>query len=85
MEAKLASVFNPDLLAIRNDSSRHAGHAGAGEDTHFTVTLVSGIFEGMSRISRHQAVQQALAEEFSSGLHALSLRLYAPGEYNPVL
>ena len=42
--------------------------------------MVADCFTGMSRVARGRAVNEALAEEFASGLHALSLTLRAPGE-----
>jgi stress-induced morphogen len=74
--------FAPEQLRIEDDSARHAGHAGAtGEgQTHFNVLMVSPTFKGMSRVARSRTVHAALESEFTSGLHALSLTLRAPGE-----
>jgi BolA protein len=77
MRAALQQAFAPAELEIEDDSARHAGHAGAapGGETHFTVRLTTGAFEGMSRVERSRAVHLALAPEFARGLHALSLVL----------
>ena len=82
MDATLRAAFTPLHLAIEDDSSRHAGHAGAtpGGETHYTVTIVSEKFAGLSRVARSRAVHAALDAEFASGLHALALTLRAPGE-----
>ncbi|MES1203681.1 MAG: BolA family protein, partial [Pseudomonadota bacterium] len=37
-------------------------------------------FAGLSRVARQRAVNEAVREEFASGLHALALELKAPGE-----
>jgi BolA protein len=42
--------------------------------------IISKIFEGQSRVARSRAVHEALAAEFSTGLHALSLTLKTPAE-----
>jgi BolA protein len=42
--------------------------------------MVSEALEGRSRLARSRAVHDALAGEFSTGLHALSLKLRAPRE-----
>jgi BolA protein len=42
--------------------------------------MVSAAFNGQSRVARSRAVHEALAAEFKTGLHALSLRLRAPCE-----
>jgi BolA protein len=42
--------------------------------------MVSAAFAGVSRVARSRAVHEALAGEFSTGLHALALRLQSPEE-----
>jgi BolA family transcriptional regulator, general stress-responsive regulator len=78
----LHAAFAPSVLEINDDSARHAGHAGArpGGETHYSVRLVSASFQGRTRVERARAVHAALAAEFGSGLHALSLTLAAPEE-----
>ncbi len=78
----LQQGFQPQRLDIVDDSARHAGHAGAGPDgeSHFTVTIVSPAFAGLSRVERQRRVYAALAEELSGPVHALSLKALAPGE-----
>lgn len=87
--AALQTAFAPEKLEVVDDSARHAGHAGrmtqpghAGPDgeTHYNVAMTSAAFAGMSRVARSRAVHDALAAEFAGGLHALALRLKAPGE-----
>jgi stress-induced morphogen len=81
----LNQVFAPQRLEVEDDSARHAGHAGArqGGETHFNVNMAAAAFEGMSRVARSRAVNDALAGEFADGLHALSLTLRAPSELAP--
>ncbi|MCB8876247.1 BolA family protein [Acidisoma silvae] len=86
MTDTLARAFAPLSLAVEDDSARHAGHrgheggAGQGGETHFNVTIVTDRFTGMNRVARARAVNEALADEFAGGLHALSLTLRAPAE-----
>jgi BolA family transcriptional regulator, general stress-responsive regulator len=82
MRLSLEARFQPALLEITDDSASHAGHAGAspGGETHYSVHMVSAGFAGMSRVARSRAVHEALAGEFSTGLHALALRLQSPAE-----
>jgi BolA protein len=72
----LSQAFAPIALEVVDDSARHAGHAGAapGGETHFNVRIISKAFEGMSRVARQRAINKALAEEFETGLHALSIK-----------
>ncbi len=78
---KLATLA-PQALTITDDSSKHAGHAGAkpGGETHFSVAVVSGRFTGMSRVERYRLVHELLDAELKEGVHALSLALKTPEE-----
>lgn len=79
---KLQQALQPQSLEIRDDSARHAGHAGAreGGESHFHVTAVSPRFSGLNRVARQRLVYGALAEELAGPVHALSLSLRAPDE-----
>ncbi len=82
IRTKLTMALSPVLLEIVDESSKHAGHAGArpGEQTHFRLTVVSSAFEDLSRVARQRKVYSLLGEEFSGGLHALALRALTPDE-----
>lgn len=82
IRAKLEAALAPSVLEIRDDSHRHAGHAGARPEgeTHFAVTIVAAAFAGQGRIARQRMVHAALAEELRARVHALQLRTLAPGE-----
>ncbi|MBI1251423.1 MAG: BolA/IbaG family iron-sulfur metabolism protein [Alphaproteobacteria bacterium] len=82
IEAALRAALQPTTLEIIDDSSRHAGHAGAqpGGETHFTVRVTAQAFSGASRVARQRMVNDALHAEFATGLHALAMDLKAPGE-----
>ena len=79
---ELTARLAPLSLAVTDESGLHAGHAGASPEgeTHFRLDIVSAAFEGRSRIERHRLVNEALADAFSRGLHALALRARTPGE-----
>jgi len=72
----LTRAFSPETLEVVDDSARHAGHAGAapGGETHFNVRITSAQFAQMSRVERQRAINKVLAEEFETGLHALSIK-----------
>jgi BolA protein len=80
LEAILTEAFSPLLLRVVDESAHHAGHAGAqpGGETHYHVLVVSEVFRGMARIARSRAVHAAVAAEFATGMHALSLELRTP-------
>lgn len=85
IRAILNDRFSPDRLEIEDESAKHAGHAHrtgapAGGETHYRLSMVSNAFAGQSRVARSRTVHEALAAEFKTGLHALSLALKAPDE-----
>ena len=83
IEDRLRILFNPERLILKDESAQHAGHydePDAPEITHLRIRIVSGKFNGMTRIARHRAVNEALGPQFSRGLHALAIEAAAPGE-----
>ena len=84
IRSKLTAGLAPARLEIVDDSGRHHGHAGAAPDgmgeTHFNVAVESAAFAGKSRVERQRLVHGLLAEELRERVHALSLKLTAPGE-----
>lgn len=82
IRAKLEAALAPSVLEIRDDSHRHAGHAGARPEgeSHFRVTLVSPVFDGVGRVDRQRRVYQVLAQELSGPVHALALTVKTPDE-----
>lgn len=82
IRSALEPLFRPEALEVTDESHRHIGHAGARPEgeTHYHVRVVATAFEGMSRVARSRAVHEALAGEFATGLHALSLTLLTPTE-----
>jgi len=79
---KLTAVFAPQELVVEDDSAKHAGHMGArpGGETHFSVRIVSDLFEGLSRVERQRRVYATLAVELRQQVHALSLTTLTPAE-----
>ena len=52
-----------------------------GDGQHFQAVVVSGQFEGKSRVQRHQLVYGALGERMREEIHALSMRTVTPAEW----
>ena len=79
---KLSKAFCPLSLEVVDESHQHVGHAGhrPGGETHFRVHIVARAFEGKSRIDRHRMINETLAHELGSGVHALAIHALAPGE-----
>ena len=79
---KLSVALQPQHLDVINESELHAGHRnspGTGE-SHFRVVVVSEMLRGKSRIERHRLINSLLSHELKSGMHALAIKAYAPGE-----
>jgi BolA protein len=71
----------PTKLEIRDDGAQHVGHAGAaGGAGHFSVTIVSEKFFGMTRLARHRAVLDCVGDLIPYPVHALAIHAYAPDE-----
>ncbi|GAA3919071.1 BolA family transcriptional regulator [Luteimonas lutimaris] len=80
IRAALQAAFAPTVLEVRDDSHRHAGHAGARDGRgHFDVVIASAAFEGMLPLARHRAVYAALGDLMETDIHALSIRASTPG------
>ena len=79
---KLSQTFAPASLKVIDESHHHEGHSGHrdGGETHFRVYIVADAFAGKSRLARHRMINEALATELQSGVHALAIHAAAPGE-----
>lgn len=75
----LSAKLKPEVLKIKNESNQH--HVPEGSETHFKIIAVSTSFISLNRVTRHRLVNSLIAEEFKLGLHALSLHLYTPAEW----
>jgi BolA protein len=82
MSKKLTDAFAPVSLKVVDESNQHAGHAGhqGREETHFRIYIVADAFKGKSRVARHRLINDLLADELKSGVHALAVHASAPGE-----
>eukprot|EP01027_Heterolobosea_sp_BB2_P005718 GEZU01008703.1.p1 GENE.GEZU01008703.1~~GEZU01008703.1.p1 ORF type:complete len:121 (-),score=18.69 GEZU01008703.1:14-376(-) len=81
---KLTAALKPVSLNIVDESYKHAGHAAmkglAARETHFLVEIVSDEFKGKTLLQRHKMVNELLAEELRTGVHALSIQTRTPEE-----
>ena len=74
----LASIH----LDIQDDSALHVGHAGNTGGGHFSLTIVSEAFDGLSLLKRHRLVYEAANTLMKSDIHALSIKAFTPAEYH---
>jgi BolA protein len=78
LRVAIEGALHPTLLEIRDDSAKHAGHAGAREGGHFHVTIEAAAFAGLSAVQTHRMVYAAAAELMGRDIHALSIDARAP-------
>src|SRR5689334_10579846 len=73
--------FAPRVLEIRDDSERHVGPAGAASGArHFSLTIVSEHFLGLTRLARHRAILERVGDLIPYPVHALSIDARTPDE-----
>lgn len=74
------AILNPLSISIEDDSHIHAGHAGAKNGGHYSLTIVSAAFAGLGTLARHRLVYDAAGDLMRSAIHALVIRASAPDE-----
>jgi len=50
----------------------------AGDDNHYSATVISSLFEGKTKVNQHKMVYDALEGKMGGVLHALSLTTLTP-------
>lgn len=79
IEKLLLTQLSPNYLIVEDESKFH--HVPKDAETHIKITAVSSAFEDVTRLNRHKMLNQLLQSEFEQGLHALSMHLYTPDEW----
>lgn len=79
IEEKVTRSFSPQHLEVINESNNH--NVPKNSETHFKLVCVSPLFEGKSLVERHREVNHLLEQELKDGVHALSLVLKTPGQW----
>ena len=77
LEDKLKAAFNPQSLSVIDESHQHAGHAGSHPlgESHFRIRIRAEAFRGLSRVQQHRKVNEALAHELKTRVHALAIEV----------
>jgi len=84
IKSMLEQAFSSALVAVEDDTARHAGHVGARDGAgHFLVRIESEDFTGRSRLERHRLVYKALAEMLPREIHALNIEAVSPEDDSP--
>ena len=76
IKEKLTTLLNPDYLDVIDESYKHVGHAGykTGKG-HFKVIIKSDQLNGLSRISAHKTIYNALGYLMETDIHAISIQI----------
>jgi stress-induced morphogen len=77
---KVTLSFAPSHVEVINESYMHS--VPESSETHFKLVIVSSQFQGISLVDRHRKVNHLLETELKSGVHALSLLLKTPEQWN---
>lgn len=79
---RIEQALHVETLSVRDDSHLHAGHAGArAGGGHFHVQVISPDFIGLSQISRHRLIYDAIGDAMRNDcVHALSIQALTPEE-----
>ncbi|HSY30097.1 MAG TPA: BolA/IbaG family iron-sulfur metabolism protein [Burkholderiaceae bacterium] len=78
---RLDATFSPLICLLEDDSAAHAGHAGAASGGgHYRLKLVSAVFEGRNRVTRHRLVYDCLLDLMHKDIHAIAIIALAPSE-----
>jgi BolA protein len=81
IRARLDATFSPLSCLLEDDSAAHAGHAGAASGGgHYRLKLVSAVFEGQNRVTRHRLVYDCLLNLMDKDIHAIAIVALAPSE-----
>ncbi len=79
LREKLGNILAPSVLELKNESPMHGLPAEA--EKHFRLVVVSELFAGKSRIDRHRLINQIVADELNTHVHALTIQAYTPEEW----
>lgn len=79
IDQQLTSELSPIFLSVEDESHNH--HVPENAQTHFKIIMASTQFVGLTRVQRHRLINTLLKNEFDTGMHALSMFLYSPEEW----
>ena len=77
IKQKLEAALGPSRLDVLDESDLHAGHAGSHSqgESHFRVRIMAEALNGLSRVNQHRRINEVLAEDLRSRVHALAIEV----------
>ena len=79
IRSKIQQRLDPLHLEVANESHMH--NVPEGSESHFKVTVISDSFTGKKLIARHRLINEILADELKTQIHALALHTLTPDEW----
>ncbi len=77
IESILEEYFSEYIYKVDDTSYEHSGHNNfsGNDETHFRITLNSKNKIKENKLLMHRKINKLLKKEFSSGLHALEIKV----------
>jgi len=77
LEQKLIAALQPAMIELIDESNQHHGHTGAhpSGESHFRLRVSADVLKGKSRVMQHRMVNEVLAHELKTRVHALAIEV----------
>ena len=78
LHSRITAALPGATVEIVDFSDEHAGHAEAapGGESHFSLTVRTDVFSGLSLAERHRMIHRALGDLGRIGVHALKINAF---------
>ncbi|HKN09009.1 MAG TPA: BolA family protein [Pseudomonadota bacterium] len=75
-------MTTPESIKLSIEAVLDCDHVEVvGDGQHFEALIVSSVFEGLTKVRRHQRVYAALGDRMREEIHALSMLTLTPAEW----
>jgi len=73
----LYECFKGWNIEVTDNSNEHVGHHNfdGSQESHFKIILTNKLKDNSNRLELHRKINNLLKKEFSSGLHALEIKI----------
>ena len=71
IKERLKQDFQPEIVEVKDESHKHAGHAGYGTFSHLHIIISASAFTGKSRVEREMMVRRAINATAKHDIHAV--------------
>lgn len=78
-------MMDPNEIRARLEAALVDAHVQVNDLTgtrdHFELVVVSPSFHGLARVQRHRLIYNALSDEMTGPIHALTMQLLTPEQW----